>query len=221
MKSIVIIPSYNAGKTLPELVRRLRGSVPDIGILVVDDGSTDDTATVAQECGVILLQHDRNRGKGAALRSGFDYAKNVEDLDAVITMDADLQHAPEDLPKMIKLRQEKHPNIVLGARNIRGTKMPYDRRFSNILTSFMMRARTGVIIKDSQCGFRLIGREVLDAVELTSVGYEAETEFLIKASKCGFSIMSVPVKTIYGAEKSYMTRWHTTKQFTRILFREF
>ncbi len=221
MKNIVIIPSYNAGETLPELVKRLRGSVPDIGIIVVDDGSTDDTATVAQECGVILLQHDRNRGKGAALRSGFDYAKSLESLDAVITMDADLQHSPEDLPRMIKLRQENYPNIILGSRKIRGTKMPYDRRFSNILTSFMMRARTGVNIEDSQCGFRLIGREVLDAVEIKSSGYEAETEFLIKASKCGFSIMSVPVKTIYGTEKSYMTRWHTTKQFTRILFREF
>lgn len=221
MEYLVIVPALNAEDTLPELITRLKAHISLKSLLIIDDGSTDNTSKVATDRGAKVIRHVKNQGKGAALRSGFDYARELKNVDAVITMDADLQHAPEDLIHLIAIREKMRPNIVLGMRTIYGTKMPIDRRFSNTLTSFMVSIRTGVKIKDSQCGFRLIGREVLDGINLVSNGYEAETEFLIKAAKQGFTFASVPIRTVYGSEKSHMTRWHTTKQFVRILFREY
>jgi GT2 family glycosyltransferase len=99
--------------------------------------------------------------------------------------------------------------------------MPVHRKLSNTITSALVGLRTGVKIKDSQCGFRLIRRSVIEHVRLDSTGYEAETEFLIKAARRGFTIEFVPVQTIYGKEKSYMTHWATTMNFIKVLFRKY
>jgi hypothetical protein len=99
--------------------------------------------------------------------------------------------------------------------------MPLSRIVSNSLTSFLVTARTGISIPDSQCGYRLIGREVLESVVVDAEGYEAETELLIKAAAHGFRIGWVPVNTIYRGEKSHMTHWTTTKQFIRTLLKEY
>jgi hypothetical protein len=99
--------------------------------------------------------------------------------------------------------------------------MPLSRILSNSLTSFLVTARTGVSIPDSQCGYRLIGREVLERVVVVAEGYEAETELLIKAAAKGFTIGWVPVNTVYQGEQSHMTHWSTTKQFVRTLLKEY
>jgi hypothetical protein len=99
--------------------------------------------------------------------------------------------------------------------------MPLERIVSNTITSSLVSARTGVPIKDSQSGFRLIGRNVLSAINLDSDGYEAETELLIKAARKGFRITFVPIATIYGTSRSYMTHWKTTKRFLQVLFKEY
>jgi hypothetical protein len=132
-----------------------------------------------------------------------------------------LQHQPEDVPKFLCAQQQHDADIVIGWRERIGTRMPVHRIISNTLTSTMVGMKTGMKIRDSQCGFRLIRRSVIEKTLLESTGYEAETEFLIKAALQDFKIEFVPVRTIYGDEKSYMTHWTTTLNFIKVLFRDY
>ena len=218
--TLVIIPAFNAEPTLPELLDRLVTVVDKGSVLVVDDGSSDRTATIVEEMGIRLLRHRVNKGKGAALKSGFEYARTLPRCEAVITMDADLQHLPEELPKFFTARLFSGANIVIGSRERIGTSMPFHRILSNVLTSWLVSARVGKEIPDSQSGYRLIGREVLDAVTLASDGYEMETELLVKAARKGFQMTFVPIRTVYGNARSSMTHWYTTKQFLRIVLKD-
>lgn len=218
--TLVIIPAFNTEGTLPELLRRLALIVDVNSILVVDDGSVDRTAAVAAGLGVRVIQHRVNKGKGAALKTGFEYARTLPRCEAVVTLDADLQHVPEELPKFFEARMHSPANIIIGFRERLGTSMPFHRIASNALTSWLVSARVGKDIRDSQSGYRLIGREVLDAVTLDSQGYEMETELLVKATRKGFRVGFVPIRTVYGTGRSSMTHWHTTKQFLRILLKE-
>jgi glycosyltransferase involved in cell wall biosynthesis len=217
----VVIPAYNAASTLPELLRRATTFVEARDIVVVDDGSTDETGALASRSGVTLLHHVRNRGKGGALRTGFAFVKSSTRYDSVITMDADLQHRPEELPAFMKARENRGSSIIVGCRNRVGTGMPLHRILSNTITSALVAARTGVMIKDSQSGYRLIGREVLDAISFESDGYEAETELLIKSALKGFTIEFIPITTVYGDERSHMTHWDTTRKFLQVLLKEY
>jgi glycosyltransferase involved in cell wall biosynthesis len=141
--------------------------------------------------------------------------------DFVLTMDADLQHVPEDIPNFIAVQKETEADMVIGCRQRTGTHMPIHRRISNAITSKLVGIRTGIRIQDSQCGFRLIRRKVLEDVSAVLPGYEAETEFLIKAAKRGYRIAWAPVQTVYGKEKSYMTHWKTTVNFLKVLLKEY
>lgn len=218
---VVLIPAFNAAATLPQLLESLFLYVQSSLILVVDDGSVDRTSEAASKLGVRVLQHPNNLGKGAALRTGFDEIKKYPGVNSVITMDADLQHSPNDLPQFLEARRSDAANVYVGYRRRRRTEMPVTRRMSNSITSWLATARTGVPILDSQCGFRLIGREVLESVSLDSNGYEAETEFLIKAARHGFRIEFLPIQTIYADERSYMSHWKTTKGFLQTLLRDY
>ncbi len=217
---IVLIPAFNAAATLPELIKGLRRQNVR-KIVVVDDGSKDSTSDVARMSGATLIQHDVNRGKGAALRSGFEYLKKESDWNFIVTMDADLQHRPEDLRLFVEAQRLHNADVIVGHRRRWGTKMPLSRIASNTLTSLLVSAKTGVTIKDSQCGYRLIRRSVVEHVSFKSNGYEAETEFLIRAAKLGYSISFVPIQTVYNDQRSYMTHWETTKRFVQVLFKEY
>jgi glycosyltransferase involved in cell wall biosynthesis len=217
----VLIPAYNAEASLSELISRLHKVAGDVQIIVVDDGSVDQTCDVAVSLGVTLLQHKKNRGKGAALQTGFEWVKHLIGIDYIFTVDADLQHQPEDIPKFLALQRQTGADIIIGWRERRGTRMPVHRRLSNTITSSLVGMRTGITIKDSQCGFRMIRRSVLERIQLESAGYEAETELLLKAARAGCSIDFVPVHTVYGNEKSYMTHWTTTRNFIKVLFRDY
>jgi glycosyltransferase involved in cell wall biosynthesis len=217
----ILIPAFNAEFSLTELIKRLRSMIGDVPIIVVDDGSSDRTNEAAASLGAVVLQHEKNRGKGAALQTGFDYLKTQPDVEFILTIDADLQHLPEDVPKFLLAQQGTNADIVIGWRQRIGTRMPLHRRLSNTITSALVGMRTRRTIIDSQCGFRLIRRTVLEGIRLEAAGYEAETEFLIKAARRGYSIDFVPVQTIYGKEKSYMTHWTTTVNFIKVLFRKY
>jgi len=220
-RTVILIPALNAAATLPALLDALLNSVSAEEILVVNDGSTDNTEEVVRKRQIQCVSLEKTGGKGAALRAGFRVLKNDQSIDSVVTMDADLQHDPEDLPMFLRCREETGSNIVLGSRKILGTSMPLHRRLSNVMTSFLVSARTGCSIRDSQCGFRLIGMEVLKAIETESAGYEAETELLLKACRLGFKVASVPIRTVYNGERSSMTHWDTTRKFVRTMMREF
>lgn len=217
----VIIPAYNAGRTIGELLERLSLSLRQPQFIVIDDGSGDDTSAAATAAGAFVIRHEANRGKGAALRTAFQYFLTSTEHPFAITMDADLQHDPSDAPRFVSAWERGNADLVVGSRSRLGSGMPLERIVSNTVTSSLVSARTGVPIKDSQSGFRLIGRNVLSAISLDSDGYEAETELLIKATRKGFRIVSVPVATIYGTSRSYMTHWKTIKRFLQVLFKEY
>lgn len=216
----VLIPAFNAAQSLGSLLERIPQNIGDRCIVVVDDGSSDDTSKIATDAGAVVIRHERNRGKGAALRSGFKYVLASTRSDSVLTMDADLQHDPAEISKFLAAWESGGTDIILGCRRF-GFGMPIHRILSNTITSSLVSARTGVRIRDSQTGFRLIAREVLSCIEVEADGYEAETEFLIKAARKGFRISFVPIATIYGKAPSHMTHWKTTKRFLQVLLREY
>jgi len=187
-------------------------------VVVVDDGSKDDTAQLAKDAGAIVLKHEINRGKGAALKTGFNYA--VENgYDAVVTMDSDGQHDPEDIPRFLNALNSFKSGIIIGSRMNDITTMPAIRKCTNKLTSYVNSTFAHQRIDDSQSGFRLITTDVFRTIKLETDRFETESEILIKASKAGFKIISVPIKTIYGEEKSKIRPVKDTYTFIRLFFR--
>ncbi len=213
-----VIPALNAAETIASVVLGLRRSVPEAGIIVVDDGSSDGTGGMASSAGATVLRHDRNRGKGAALRTGLAHALQDPDMAAVVTLDADEQHRPEDIPRLIHRLNVSDADLVVGSRRRFGAGMPLHRILSNTITTFLVSARIGQPVADSQSGFRMMRRAVLEQVVIHRDGFEAETEFLLVAARAGFRIDHEPIQTVYAGERSHMTGWRTTVNFIRVLF---
>ncbi len=219
-RTAVLIPAYNASYSLAELLQRTVLIVSPKNIFVIDDGSTDATTAIAECAGIHILRHETNRGKGAALQTGFDFAVR-NNFYAVITMDADLQHKPEDIPRFVALHEVCQYDVIIGNRLHNKKGMPLHRIASNVITTFLVNARTGIAISDSQSGFRFIRTNVIQNISLASHGFEAETEFLIKAAEKHFTIGSLPIETIYAGEKSNMTHVATTINFITTLFKQY
>ena len=220
MKKIgVIIPAFNAERTVGAVIDGVKKHVAGENIVVVDDGSLDKTAEVSAAAHVRILSHSSNRGKGAALQTGFLFVLQSP-FDAVITLDADLQHPPEFIAQFIDCYASDTFDVIIGSRLHDKKKMPFHRILSNTITTFLVSARTGRAIADSQSGYRLIDKKVLQRVCLTWEGFEAETEFIIKAAAAGFRFGSVPIETVYAGEKSNMTHLATTLNFVKVLFQD-
>jgi len=220
MNVAVIIPAYNAADSLSALLARTTIVLPRKNIFVVNDDSRDATQQIAEQYGVNIISHSSNFGKGAALQTGFDVVLK-KNFDAVVTMDADLQHRPEDIPRFIEEYSHTKCDVIIGNRLHNKQGMPFHRVLSNTITTGLVKLRTGANISDSQSGFRFITRKIIGKVRLQSTGFEAETEFLIKASALGISFGSIPIETIYAGEKSNMTHLQTTVNFIKVLLRKF
>jgi glycosyltransferase involved in cell wall biosynthesis len=216
MKICILIPGYNESRTISQIVSNARKVIDDV--VVVDDGSKDNTAQLAQDAGATVLKHEVNKGKGAALKTGFDYViKNG--YEAVITMDSDGQHDPNDIYTFLNATNKFKSGIIIGSRMNDISTMPAVRKCTNKLTSYVNSTFAHQRIEDSQSGFRLITTDVLKTVKLETDRFETESEILIKASKAGFRIISVPIKTIYGEEKSKIRPIKDTLTFIRLFFR--
>lgn len=217
MKVGLLIPAFNEEKGLAGLLRSV-GSVPRQDILVVDDGSEDRTSEVARSEGVGVLRHEINLGKGAAHRSGFTYFLD-RGYDAVITLDGDGQHDPDEIPRLLEKALLGEASIVVGTRKMSLSQMPLARYLTNKTTSLVVSLLAHTRIWDSQSGFRLIRAEVLRQVSLTTTKYDTESEILIKAGRRGYGIDAVAAKTIYRKETSYINPVIDTVRFIRLAVR--
>jgi glycosyltransferase involved in cell wall biosynthesis len=195
-----VIPAYRAAHTLVNVVRALREALPEARIIVVDDGSPDATATVADEVADCVLRLPVNRGKGAALRAGFARALGL-DAEVVVTLDADGQHDPSYASSLIAAL-DGH-DIVIGQRTRPGSSMPLGRRLTNAMASAAIARVTGIRLDDTQSGFRAIRRCVLERVDAEGDRYEFETDFLIRAGRAGFRVRNAVVPTLYGADSHF------------------
>ena len=217
MTICILIPVYNEFKEIGRLVESLKRK--GLPVVVIDDGSTDDSGGIAKQKGAVVIGHDQNQGKGRSLQDGFQYVlKN--NYDGVITIDGDGQHDINDIDQFISKAQEHPSSVITGTRMDDPQGMPFVRFVTNKMMSWMISSLCKQKIPDTQCGFRLISREVLKELKLTASDFEIETEVLIKASKKGFKIYSVPIKTIYRNEASKINPLLDTFRFFIYIMKE-
>ena len=215
-KILIIVPAFNAAPYLPRLFSRLTGNFPPDRILFVNDGSSDNTAAILAGMDCPKISFEVNQGKGAALRAGFDFAVN-HGFDAVITIDADLQHKPEHLPDFCA--RYDSGDILIGTRAIRPELMPRIRLLTNSLTSIIISIFGCTRVRDSQSGFRLIKTPVLRQLNLTSRRYDTESEILFQTGYLGFKVSEVPIETVYEGSRSFINPVKDTARFIRQIWR--
>jgi len=217
MKICIVIPTYNEAQAIGNLIRKIQQQ--ELEVVVIDDGSQDNTSKIAKDNGAIVLRNEDNQGKGASLVRGFQYALE-SGSDAVITMDGDGQHLPSEIPYFIRLAEYSNSGILIGNRMSGRKNMPSLRVITNKLMSGLISFVAGQRIPDTQCGFRLIKRGVLEKINLKTSKYETESEIIIKAARLGFKIESVPIKTVYSGEKSQINPFIDTLRFIKFIVRE-
>jgi len=190
MAICILIPAYNAASTLRAVLKECL--VFDLPLVVVDDGSTDGTSQTLEGLPLTLLSHPVNRGKGAALRTGFDWAIKQQ-YDGVVTLDADGQHDPTAILRLLAEADKKGYDCLLASRHSQFEEMAGIRKVWNRFGVWCICKRTGFEITDSQSGFRYYRSTLLRAVQLEKSGYDLEMELLVKGWKSGFKIGSLPV----------------------------
>ncbi len=215
----VVMPAYRAAGTVGDVVARVRRAVPGATVLVVDDGSDDDTAARALAAGAAVASHEANLGKGRALATGLDAAAALAGLAWAVTIDADGQHPPEEIPRLLEPLERGAADLVVGARRRDPARMPPARRFSNWLSSRLVSRAIGVRVPDSQSGFRAMTRAVAAAVRPAGRRYEYETEFLFAAAAQGFRLGAVEVPTLYAGEASHFRHVADTARLCGVFLR--
>ena len=219
---LVLIPVYNGEKTIEKLVNLIleKKECYNLDILVVNDGSKDATLSVLSKLKdkIHIISHAKNQGKGMALKTGFNYLlRNKEKYKAVITLDSDLQHDPNDLPLFIK--EYENFDIILGSRLHDIKNMPFSRKLANFCSSFFATLFVGQKVSDCQTGYRLIKTEVLQNLSLAGEGYELETELILQAGFKKYKIGSVEIKTIYNDSVSYINKFDDTIKVIKTFWR--
>ena len=212
----VILPAYREGARVAAVVTGCLKHVDKV--LVVDDFSPDDTSALAAAAGAEVVRHDSNRGKGAALKTGFGHLRS-QGFTHAIAMDADGQHDPERIPAFIAAATASGVVLVLGNRfqDVRG--MPFVRRHTNRLMSWLISRICRTPVPDSQCGYRLVRLDNPVLYSAKADHFEYESEVLILTARAGGRIVSVPVPTTYGDEQSKIRPWVDTQRFLRLLLR--
>ena len=212
-KILALVPAYNEGARVRAVVTGAKAHLP---VLVVDDGSTDDTAMHAEAAGAQLYRRPKNGGKGMALRDGFRFAIE-HDYDAVLTLDADGQHDPAEIPAFLQRFRERGADLIIGSRDFR--HMPPVRRFANSVGRHVFSWALGQAVPDNQSGYRLIRRRLMQALlESAEAGFEFEVEMIVVCVRHGFDLDWVPIRTIYAGEKSHIRRGHHVKHFFRVVW---
>ena len=214
--SLTVIPCYNHGKHLESLLVDIHQQLPGCDIVLVDDGSTDDSSLTATAMGCHIIRHPENLGKGAALWTGIQWGLQ-KSLDWFLFMDADGQHPASSISLFLDAIDNSEYTFVIGNRLGDMSTMPYHRRLSNRLTSWILSRKIGHHIPDSQCGFRLIHRSCLEDFQPKTKHYETETELLLHAAKKGARFGSVTIPTIYQGQSSSIRNVRDTWRFIRLI----
>ena len=227
---LALIPGYQEGPRIAAVVAQARRFLP---VLVVNDGSTDDTAEQAEAAGAVVLPQHPNQGKGAALRMGFRRALS-EGFDAVITLDADGQHDPEEIPRFLAAFAAgdeagtgvargprsvaaggPRPELIIGRRDF--SRMPPVRRLANTVGGAAFSWAVGQSIPDNQSGFRLLGGRLMAAMASSrETGFEFEVEMIAVCIRGGWSLEWVPISTLYAGEPSHVKPLHHLRHFVRV-----
>lgn len=211
---LAVIPAYNAAHLLGSVVEEARRHLP---VLVVDDGSDDDTSAVARAAGAAVIRQEPNQGKGAALKRGFERALE-DDYDAILTLDADGQHDPSEIPAFVEACRGGVPELVIGARDF--GEMPLVRRAANTIGRWSLSRAVGQDIPDNQSGYRLLSRrlarEMLDSGE---AGFEFEVDMVLECLRRNWPIVWVPIRTIYEGKGSHIRPIEHVKSFFRMVAR--
>jgi glycosyltransferase involved in cell wall biosynthesis len=216
-KIAAVIPAYNEEKHIGDVVRRTRQMLDNV--LVVDDGSGDKTAERARDAGAEVIVHEQNRGKGETIKTGLRHWLDRQ-FDFVIILDADGQHRPEEIDRFIAAAvSADEPKLILGNRMNDISSMPLVRRIVNRWMSQRISALCGQGIPDTQCGFRMLHRELIPELLGGAARFDYETEILIVASRKRFRIGSVPISTVYSDEVSSIHPVRDTLRFFKLMRR--
>ena len=208
-RTAIVIPALNAEKTLPPVLRASLEQLPDV--FVIDDGSSDRTGDVARAAGAVVVRHETNRGKGAALKTGFTEALR-HGFDAVITLDADGQHLASEIPKFLAAREKSGAELIIGSRTHLFAGMLPRRRNANRFSAWAISKVAGVHIPDSQSGFRLYAASLLRDVTIHSDGFNAESEIIVRAGRLHRKILCIPIELgfVDGLSTSHYRPLHDT-----------
>lgn len=209
----IIIPTYNNCRTVADVVERSLAVCKDV--IVVNDGSTDNTAGMLCGLDITLLTHERNRGKGMALKTGLKYAQEKSFTHAV-TIDADGQHFPEDIPLLMEKSDSAPSDIIVGIRNLTSENMPRQNTFANRFSNFWFRLQTAQRVDDTQSGFRIYPLDSLHGMGLITSRYEAELELMVYAAWHGTRVTGVPVRVLYQPEGERVSHFRPFRDFFRI-----
>jgi glycosyltransferase involved in cell wall biosynthesis len=212
-KILALIPAYNEAVHITQTVAAARRQLP---VLVVDDGSKDDTAALAEAAGATVLRQTSNQGKGAALRAGFRWVLD-QGCEAVVTLDADGQHDPAEIPSFVEVFAARRTDLVVGARDF--SQMPLTRRLANTIGRWSFSWALGQPVRDNQSGYRLISRRLLESLtDSTESGFEFEVEMIVTCARRQYTLGWVPIRTIYAGQGSHIEPGRHTIQFFRMVW---
>lgn len=209
---IALIPAYNECRHIGRVVRQ---TTPFLPVLVVDDGSQDDTAAQAEAAGARVFRQVPNQGKGAALMNGFRQALAMG-VEGVIMLDADGQHNPAEIPAFLAIFAESQADLIIGQRDFHA--MPFLRRAANTFGAWLFSRAVGQPIPDNQSGYRLLSRRMIEAtLSSRETSFEFEVEMIVRCIRRGYKLAWAPISTIYGDEKSHIQPLHHVMSFLRVV----
>jgi glycosyltransferase involved in cell wall biosynthesis len=209
---VALIPAYDAAHLIAPVIA---GALAHLPVLVVDDGSGDDTSAAARAAGAEVVRQEPNQGKGAALKNGFRLALE-RGFDAIVTLDADGQHDPAEIPKFVAAHRSGGADLIIGARSF--DEMPFVRRVSNTVGTWSFSRALGQPVRDNQSGYRLLSRRLASAMLASAEqGFELEVEMIVTCVKRGWLLDWVPIRTIYGDQGSHISPLRHVVSFFRVV----
>ncbi|WP_321405154.1 DUF2062 domain-containing protein [Maridesulfovibrio sp.] len=212
IKPLIVIPVYNHGSTLRDVAER---ALKHGEVLILDDGSTDGGPDAVEDMDLTVISHDENLGKGQAILTAAEKARELGKTH-IITIDADGQHFPEEIPKFIKAIQQSPETIFVGSRNFEGQNVPGAAKFGRSFSNFWLRVQTGIKINDVQSGFRAYPLEIFSVAKTSESRYAFEVEILVKSAWAGYDLKDLPIEVYYPNPEERVSHFDTFKDNIRI-----